>query len=225
MKLYLSATDILIAGFVIATIVIVLTKNFPDEGFDLYGGPGADTLIGDPGDNLIWGGAGADIIDGGEGKDTVDYGGSGSGVIVSLADNTASGGDATGDRISNIESIFGSAHDDLLIGDNRPNVLFGNAGADILDGKGSADRLEGGVGNDIFIFLPQGNSTDSVTDFTDGEDRIDLSGFGSLAFDDLAISAEAENTVIDLSGHGGGRIVLRKFNPAGLDAADFVFAR
>ena len=61
--------------------------------------------------------------------------------------------------------------------------------------------------------------------FTDGEDRIDLSGFSDLSFDDLAISAEAENTVIDLSGHGGGRIVLRKFNPAGLDAADFVFAR
>lgn len=225
MKSYLSATDILIAGFVIATIVIVLTKNFPDKGFDLYGGPGADTLIGDPGDNLIWGGAGADIIDGGEGKDTVDYGGSGSGVIVNLAHNTASGGDATGDRISNIESIFGSAHDDLLIGDNRANVLFGNAGADILDGKGSADRLEGGVGNDIFIFLPQGNSTDSVTDFTDGEDRIDLSGFSGLSFDDLVISAEDAGCVIELTGHGGGRIVLRRFSASDLDPSDFLFAR
>ena len=225
MKLYLSTTDILIAGFVIATAVIVLTKNFPDKGFDLYGGPGADTLIGDPGDNLIWGGAGADIIDGGEGTDIVDYGGSKSGVIVSLADNTAFGGDATGDRISNIESIFGSAHDDLLTGDNRANVLFGNAGADILDGKGSADRLEGGKGNDIFIFLPQGNSTDSVTDFTDGEDHIDLSGFSDLSFNDLVISVRDDDTFIDLTGQGGGRIILRRFNPSSLDPSDFLFAR
>ena len=225
MKLYLSTTDILITGFAIATVVIVLTKNYPDEGFDLYGGPDADTLIGDPGDNLIWGGAGADIIDGGEGKDIVDYGGSGSGVIVSLADNSAIGGDATGDRISNIESIYGSAHDDLLTGDNRANVLFGNAGADILDGKGSADRLEGGTGNDTFIFLPGDNSTDSVTDFTDGEDRIDLSGFSGVSFDDLAVSAEDTDCVIDLTGHGGGRIVLRRFSASNLDASDFLFAR
>ena len=225
MRLYLSTTDTLITGFAIATVVIVLTKNYPDEGFDLYGGPDADTLIGDPGDNLIWGGAGADIIDGGEGRDIVDYGGSRAGVIVSLADNSAIGGDATGDRISNIESIYGSAHDDLLTGDNKANVLFGNAGADILDGRGSADRLEGGEGNDIFIFLPEGNSTDSVTDFVDGEDRIDLSGFGGLSFSDLVISAGTDDTLIDLTAHGGGRIVLRRFSATDLDASDFLFAR
>ena len=223
--MHLSATDILIVSFAIATVVIVLTKNYPDEGFDLYGGPHADTLIGDAGDNRIWGGAGADIIDGGEGRDIVDYGGSTSGVIVNLADNSAFGGDATGDRISNIESIYGSAHADLLTGDNRANVLYGNAGADILDGKGSADRLEGGKGNDIFIFLPEGDSTDSVTDFVDGEDRIDLSGFSGVSFSDLVISVSTDDTLIDLTAHGGGRIVLRRFSVTNLDASDFLFAR
>ena len=225
MRSPLSAVDILIISFTLATVIIVLTKDHADRGFDLYGGPDADALIGDPGDNLIWGGAGADLIDGGEGRDIVDYGGSSSGVIVSLADNSAIGGDATGDRISNIESIYGSAHDDLLTGDNRANVLFGNAGSDVLDGKGSADRLEGGKGNDTFIFLPGDNSTDSVTDFVDGEDRIDLSGFNDLSFSDLVISVRAEDTLIDLTGRGGGWIVLRRFNASDLDASDFLFAR
>ena len=225
MKLNLSPADILMTGFAIATVVIVLTKNYPDEGFDIYGGAGADTLVGDAGDNLIRGGAGADIIDGGEGRDTVDYAGSGSGVIVSLADNLASGGDARGDSLHNIENIYGSTHDDLLTGNNGANVLFGNAGADILDGRKGPDRLEGGKGNDTFIFHPGRKNTTSVTDFIDGEDRIDLSGFGSLSFSDLAISVKTGDALIDLTAHGGGRILLRRFNPGDLDAADFIFAR
>lgn len=225
MRLSLSAIDILIAGFAVVTVVIVLTKNYPDGGFDLYGGPDADILVGDSGNNLIWGGAGADIIDGGDGKDTVDYGGSKSGVEVNLGNKSAYGGDATGDNISNIENIFGSTHDDLLTGDGGANVLFGNAGADVLDGQGGPDRLMGGMGNDIFIFVPGSRSTNSVTDFTNGEDRIDLSGFGGLSFDDLAISVEDDDCIIDLTARGGGRIVLRKLNSSDLDPSDFLFAR
>ena len=64
-----------------------------------------------------------------------------------------------------------------------------------------------------------------MTDFADGEDRIDLSGFGGLSFSDLVISARTGDTLIDLTGHGGGRIVLRRFSVTGLDASDFLFAR
>ena len=82
MKPLISVSDLLILSLTIVTVIIVLTKNHGDEGFDLYGSSGADTLTGDPGDNLIWGGAGADIIDGGDGLDTLDYGGSDAGVRV-----------------------------------------------------------------------------------------------------------------------------------------------
>ena len=84
----------------------------------------------------------------------MDYSGSKSGVQINLSDNSAHGGDATGDSISNIENVSGSDHDDSLTGDSGNNVLLGNAGADILDGQDGIDRLEGGEGNDVFIFHP-----------------------------------------------------------------------
>ena len=225
MKPLISVTDLLILGLTLAVVIILLTNRGVDVGFDLYGGSDADTLIGDPGDNLIWGGPGADIIDGGDGIDTVDYRGSKSGVEINLSNNSAYGGDATGDSISNIERIFGSNHDDLLTGDDGYNVLLGNAGSDILDGRGGNDRLEGGMGKDIFIFHPGNSKTDSIIGFANGEDRIDLTGFGGLSFNDLAISAEGDDSLIDLSGNDGSRIILRRFNPSDLDPSDFLFAR
>ena len=225
MKPRISVTDLLILGLTLAVVIILLTKKGVEVGYDLYGSSNDDTLIGDPGDNLLWGGAGADIIDGGDGIDTVDYRGSKSGVQINLSDNSAHGGDATGDSISNIENVSGSDHDDSLTGDSGNNVLSGNAGADILDGQDGIDRLEGGEGNDVFIFHPGHSRTDSIIGFVNGEDRIDLAGFDGLSFDDLAIFAEGDDSVIDLSGNNGSRIILRRFNPSDLDAADFVFAR
>ena len=243
MKPLISVSDLLIISLTIVTVIIVLTKNHGDEGFDLYGSSGADTLTGDPGDNLIWGGAGADIIDGGDGLDTLDYGGSDAGVRVNLAENTAAGGHAEGDSITNFEHIQGSAFDDILTGDSGINILIGSAGDDTVDGAGAndslrggdgadflsggmgADRLKGGKDNDTFIFLAGDDSTDIIADFTNGEDLIDLADFSGVSFNDLVISADSGNCIIDLTGHDGGRIVLRKFNVSDLDASDFLFAR
>ena len=243
MKPLISVSDLLIISLTIVTVIIVVTKNHGGEGFDLYGSSGADTLTGDPGDNLIWGGAGADIIDGGDGLDTLDYGGSDAGVRVNLAENTAAGGHAEGDGITNFEHIQGSAFDDILTGDSGINILIGGGGDDTLDGAGAndslrggdgndvltgglgADRLKGGKGSDTFIFLGGDKSADNIADFTTGEDHIDLSGLRGLSFNDLVISADSDNCIIDLSGHDGGRIVLRKFNVSDLDASDFLFAR
>ena len=57
------------------------------------------------------------------------------------------------------------------------------------------------------------------------EDRIDLSGFAGLSFNDLVISGGPDNSMLDLTGHGGGRITLQGVDSADLDASDFLFAR
>ncbi|MDB5595615.1 MAG: cya 9, partial [Hyphomicrobiales bacterium] len=160
------------AGDVIVNVEGVIGSDFADtltgDGGDntlagrggsdaLYGNAGNDTLRGEDGDDHLFGGVGADILDGGTGFDFVRYDSSSAGVIVNLATNTASGGDATGDVIVNFEGIAGSNSADTLTGDGGNNtlagrggndMLYGNAGNDTLRGEDGDDQLTGGAGGD-----------------------------------------------------------------------------
>lgn len=190
-----------------------------------------DTLIGDEGDNvlkgeeghdvlrslgghdLLHGGIGADIIDGGEGNDWSSYRLSTAGVRVSLSNAQDShgyiaghgGGDATGDRLKDIENLEGSAFDDILIGDDGDNIL---------QGGGGNDRLTGGAGKDVFVLYDVADGVDTIIDFTKGEDIIFLykesvhqpKNLGEAEIgqdrdgDDLIINFEGQ-TIFILEGH------------------------
>ena len=69
------------------------------------------------------GGDGADPLDGGDGIDTASYAGSASRVDVRLSGTVVNYGDATGDVLTNIENLVGSAHNDILAGDRQANTL------------------------------------------------------------------------------------------------------
>ena len=164
----------------------------------------SDIIAGGDGKDMIHGGAGGDTLDGGTGEsDTLDYSGS-SAVIVVLASNGASGGDAQSDVISNFENITGGSGSDILAGDASDNRLRGGSGADTLLGDEGLDRLEGGVGadriaggfgrdvlvggggSDIFIYTAVTDSLagvprDVITDFEQGTDKIDLSEIDAVA--------------------------------------------
>jgi Ca2+-binding RTX toxin-like protein len=114
----------------------------------LKGGGGADTLYGDSGNDTLKGGGGADQLNGGSGVDTASYYDSGAGVFVWLGGDVASGGDAEGDELNQIENLTGSAYADDLWGSDGVNVLSGNGGADSLKGFGGNDTLNGGDGHD-----------------------------------------------------------------------------
>ena len=103
------------------------------DGWDniLTGGPGADVL--DGGNAVTAAGAdgdfGTDDDVSTSGTDTVSYAGSSAGVIITFSENTrrvenrdvtthdgvGSGGDAEGDRLLNIQSVIGTAHDDTFV--------------------------------------------------------------------------------------------------------------
>ena len=103
-------------------------------------------------------------LNGGLGTDTLTYSLYGSGVITDLANLKSTG--VTG-KVSAIENVVGSAHNDTLSGDNNDNVLQGLDGNDTLNGKG---------GSDTYIFADD-FGLDTVSDSgTNGTDRIDLSG-------------------------------------------------
>ena len=118
------------------------------EANKLWGWDGADTLTGNGGDDELHGGAGGDTIDGGADTDTASYRWAKAGVAVDLNAGTGSRGDAQGDRLSNIENLVGSQHDDTLKGTSGANVIEGLDGADTIEGLGGADTLRGGDGAD-----------------------------------------------------------------------------
>ena len=122
--------------------------NRDDHDF-LSGGDANDELFGESGDDTLEGGPGADTLNGGAGSDTITYARSTEAVTVNLGKATATGGEAEGDVIENVENIIGSSWDDWLRGDTNDNVLTGGAGDDtLIGGGGGNDMLMGGAGDD-----------------------------------------------------------------------------
>ena len=121
------------------------------------------------------------------------------------------------------DTVDGGAGHDRLFGGEGNDVLDGGTGDDFLHGGEGDDTLTGGAGEDIFAFGAEQGS-DTITDFTDGEDKIDLSGIEGIAgFDDLEIATYGATTVIDLTCYGGGFVRLEDTADASFGAADFVF--
>ncbi|WP_353930029.1 putative Ig domain-containing protein [Okeanomitos corallinicola TIOX110] len=146
--------------------------------------------------------------------------------------------DTTGDSGNN--SIFGTAANDKLQGGDGNDEIRGNAGNDRLYGEGGDDILYGGLGtdflygdtlllggntgNDIFAVEP-GNGLDIVIDFTDGFDRLGLSGgltFGTgNVSTDVTVSALNSHTQI-FDSNGVELMRLINVNSTLIDASDFV---
>jgi Ca2+-binding RTX toxin-like protein len=100
------------------------------------------SIVGNGGNDLIQASEGEDFLNGGNGIDTISYSTSTAGVTINLSNNTATGGYAFTDVISNFESVIGSAFAD---------TLSGTSGDNTLDGSGGVDSMTGGLGNDTYV--------------------------------------------------------------------------
>jgi Ca2+-binding RTX toxin-like protein len=124
----------------------------------------ADSLTGNALDNHFDGGAGNDLLNGAGGIDTVDYSRSGTGVTVqitalpnaTITQPATNNGDASGDRLANIENLIGSAFNDDLRGSAANNTLTGGGGSDILRGGGGADLLIVDAGGGTTVLFGEG---------------------------------------------------------------------
>ena len=133
---------------------------------------------------------------------------------------------------ANSTRIMANGGDDLILaGEGNDSIeggagndtLLGEEGNDIIQGGADDDWLYGGSGNDTFVF-EAGHGNDTIQDFTDGEDLIDLSAFNDIdGFNDLTITNDDGTAVIDLSNDGGGEIRIEDFDIANLSADDFAF--
>ena len=169
-----------------------------DNSSLMLDGAQSNTTMGMGGYDRVFGGEGDDRLEGGGDPDDL-YGEEGA------------------------DSLYGGTGADRLFGGEGSDTLDGGTGNDLLLGGEGDDRLTGGAGADIFVFTPD-HGTDTIADFTHGEDRIDLSALGGVAgFDDLRIETYANTTVIDLPCCGGGIVRLEGTAADDLDASDFIF--
>ena len=169
----------------------------------LVGSDYNDILAGDGEDNVLRGGGGHDDLYGGPaGGDDEMY------------------GDDGDDR------IFGGRGNDTLTGGEGNDLLKGGPGDDVLIVDGDdMDVVNGGPGSDTFRFFPSDLGGGSIQDFTDGEDKIDLTAFTNInSMDDLDIEDYGDNVRIEVEGTDYlTTIILSDFDVNNLDSADFMF--
>nr|WP_269100143.1 M10 family metallopeptidase C-terminal domain-containing protein [Mangrovicoccus ximenensis] len=161
------------------------------------------------GDDTLSGSAGNDELRGGDGDDVIE-GGLNSDLLIGGRGNDGLNGGFGFDRLR------GFAGDD---------TLGGGAGADVLEGNKGDDLLEGGGGADTFVFRAN-DGFDTVADFQDGTDLIDLTalrltGYGASL--SAHVAETAGGVLIDLSGTYGLSILLDGVAAADLSNADFLF--
>lgn len=110
-----------------------------------------------------------------------------------------------------------------------PVTLTSTPGKDIFFTTGSDDTLTGGASADQFVFAPgQNPSADTITDFTPGQDRIDLRLFSEVGSDNIngwlsthavQSSANPADVLITL---GNEAITLKNVAVTSLHAGDFI---
>ncbi len=145
----------------------------------------------------ISGTSGKDVLKGTAGAETID-------------------GKAGDDR------LYALSGDDTLLGGAGNDLLSGAAGNDRLDGGTGSDLLLGGTGNDTFVF-GRGFGQDSVLDFTDGSDKIDLSAFGLGGMAELSKAATVTEGTHEVYIDFGNGDRLSVFGLSALTQANVIF--
>lgn len=116
--------------------------------------------------------------------------------------------------------IDGQGGNDTLAGGSGNDSLLGGAGDDKLIGGVGSDTLTGGSGVDTFVF-GSNEGSDTIADFADGSEFIDISLTSAASIADLTITSSVDgwamitidSTVITVVG----------VTAASIDSSDFIF--
>jgi Ca2+-binding RTX toxin-like protein len=181
----------------------------------IWGTVGSDTLAGSANGDTIYGRGGDDTINGQQGNDIIFAGSGNDQLSGNNGDDSLSGG-------SGNDTLLGGNGVDTLLGQAGNDSLAGDNGDDLLNGGLGSDTLLGGRGSDRFV-LTAGDGTDTISDFKDGQDLIQLS---SLSFEQLSIAqgtgANLNNTLIGITNSNELLAILSGVQASTITLADFV---
>lgn len=169
----------------------------------MMGSAGDDELVGRSSDEHLYGLGGDDVVSGGTGDDTL-FGGDGADVLRGDRHSHQAGGTVGGNDViyggAGDDFIGGKAGDDTLYGESGDDHIWGDHGDDLLRGGLGDDTLtgddaSGGSGSDTFVLALE-EGTDTIVDFTPGEDLMGLAE--GLMFGQLAITQAGDDTLIQV---------------------------
>ena len=152
-----------------------------------------DTLTGTGGNDFLNGMGNSDTLKGGLGDDTygidratdqvVESAGGGVDTVLSTATSYTLAANVENLRLTGTSAQTGVGNElrNRLVSNDAGSTLNGGAGNDILIAGRGADALTGGAGKDIFQFDKAPTKAGHITDFTTGDDMIDLRGLFAAA--------------------------------------------
>ena len=135
----------------------------------------------------------------------------------SLTDE-ARGGDDSVKGGGGADTLYGDAAELALNSIGGDDVLWGGVGNDKLYGDAVVIGSDATGGFDRFVFRP-GDGQDTIGDFEQGKDLIDVRRLSFDSFAELTITDDGSGSVVQL----GGVNQVTVLGVTGLAAADFLF--
>ncbi|MDB5552076.1 MAG: Alkaline phosphatase [Rhizobium sp.] len=118
-----------------------------------------------------------------------------------------------------IENAVGGEGKDYIGGNKVANSLTGGEGEDTLCALQGNDRLTGGIDADTFVYRAKFDR-DTILDFEDGVDKIDLGAFDFSKFGKVfKLAKEAGDDLVISFGHGD-KLVVEDFSKAEFTVTD-----
>jgi Ca2+-binding RTX toxin-like protein len=213
-----------------ARIEVLSTRTHSaTTAINLTGNSFAQDIIGNAGNNTLIGGGGLDTLQGLGGNDTYYIDHSGARIVERSNEGTADVAYASVNYAlwsdSQVEVLSTSNHAATtainLTGNSFAQTLIGNAGANILDGGEGNDTLQGLGGADTFRFSTATASTDVITDFEKGIDKLSFAPSVATSFGQFNI-ANNGTSVVTLT-LNSQTIFIGSASPFTLAADDFLF--